>query len=125
MVAAPSGQPDRTVTGEVSGAELAELGVTLAEIGHFERRTLFGETDEIVARKTLAALRNGLAPVLCVGEPERGDPDDAALMVAVRLWARVHGFVSLELRGHLPHLVGEPGRLYAAEVDAALELAAR
>lgn len=65
-------------TGEVSGAELAELGVTLAEIGHYERRTLFGETDEIVARKTLAALRNGLAPVLCVGEPERGAPDEAA-----------------------------------------------
>jgi triosephosphate isomerase len=65
-------------TGEVSGAELAELGVTLAEIGHFERRTIFGETDEIVARKTHAALRNGLAPVLCVGEPERGVPDEAA-----------------------------------------------
>ena len=64
-------------TGEVSGAELAELGVTMAEVGHFERRTLFGETDEIVARKTFAALRNGLTPVLCVGEPERGAPDEA------------------------------------------------
>jgi triosephosphate isomerase len=65
-------------TGEVSGAELAELGCTLAEVGHFERRTLFGETDEIVAGKTHAALRNGLAPVLCVGEPERGAPAEAA-----------------------------------------------
>ncbi|MDT7582012.1 MAG: triosephosphate isomerase, partial [Pseudonocardiales bacterium] len=69
---------DGPFTGEVSGAVLAELGVTMAEIGHFERRTLFGETDEIVAGKTHAALRNGLAPVLCVGEPERGDPADAA-----------------------------------------------
>jgi triosephosphate isomerase len=65
-------------TGEVSGAELAELGATLAEVGHAERRALFGETDEIVARKTLAALRNGLAPVLCIGEPDRGAPEQAA-----------------------------------------------
>ena len=59
-------------TGEVSGAELAELGCTMVEIGHAERRAMFGETDEIVARKTLAGLRNGLAPVLCIGEPEPG-----------------------------------------------------
>jgi triosephosphate isomerase len=65
-------------TGEVSGAELAELGCTMAEVGHAERRALFGETDEIVARKTHAALRNGLAPVLCVGEPDRGAPAEAA-----------------------------------------------
>jgi triosephosphate isomerase len=65
-------------TGEVSGAELAELGCTLVEIGHAERRAMFGETDELVARKTLAALRNGLAPVLCIGEPERGTPEEAA-----------------------------------------------
>jgi len=65
-------------TGEVSGAELAELGCTLVEVGHAERRALFGETDETVARKTLAALRNRLAPVLCVGEPERAAPEEAA-----------------------------------------------
>ena len=65
-------------TGEVSGAELAELGVTLAEIGHAERRRLFGETDETVARKTAAALRNGLTPVLCVGEADQTDAARAA-----------------------------------------------
>ncbi len=65
-------------TGEVSGAELTELGCTLAEIGHAERRRLFGETDETVARKTAAALRNGLTPVLCVGEPEQTDAGAAA-----------------------------------------------
>lgn len=65
-------------TGEVSGAELAELGCTLVEVGHAERRAMFGETDEIVAHKTLAALRNGLAPVLCIGELERGRPGEAA-----------------------------------------------
>ncbi|MET0932538.1 MAG: triose-phosphate isomerase family protein, partial [Mycetocola sp.] len=50
-------------TGEVSGVELAELGVGVAEVGHAERRRIFGETDEIVAAKTAAALRNGIAPV--------------------------------------------------------------
>ena len=65
-------------TGEVSGAELAEVGCTLAEIGHAERRRLFGETDETVARKTAAALRNGLTPVLCVGEADRTDAATAA-----------------------------------------------
>jgi triosephosphate isomerase len=65
-------------TGEVGGAELAELGCSLVEVGHAERRAMFGETDEIVARKTLAGLRNGLAPVLCIGEPDRGAPAEAA-----------------------------------------------
>lgn len=64
-------------TGEVSGAELAELGCTLAEVGHAERRSLFGETDELVAGKTHAALRHGLAAVECVGEPDHGSAGDA------------------------------------------------
>jgi len=67
-------------TGEVSGAELAELGCTLVEVGHAERRAMFGETDEIVARKTLAGLRNGLAPVLCIGEAEPGAPAEAGAL---------------------------------------------
>jgi len=65
-------------TGEVSGVELAEVGVKVVEIGHAERRALFGETDQVVAAKTVAALRNGLTPVLCIGEPAEGDPADAA-----------------------------------------------
>jgi len=65
-------------TGEVSGVELAEVGARVVEVGHAERRALFGETDEIVAAKTSAALRNGLAPVLCVGEKTRTSPEEAA-----------------------------------------------
>jgi triosephosphate isomerase len=65
-------------TGEVSGAQIAELGGTVVEVGHAERRRLFGETDEQVRLKTDAALRNGLTPVLCIGETERQDPRDAA-----------------------------------------------
>jgi triosephosphate isomerase len=65
-------------TGEVSGVELAEVGVRVVEVGHAERRRLFGETDEIVAEKTAAALRNNIAPVLCIGESIRQEPADAA-----------------------------------------------
>ena len=69
-------------TGEVSGAELAEIGCTLAEIGHAERRTLFQEDDAVVAAKTAAALRNGLTPLLCVGEEAPTSAAAAALEVA-------------------------------------------
>lgn len=64
-------------TGEVSGAEIAELGCAVVEVGHAERRKLFGETDDIVAQKTDAALRNGLDPVLCVGEPDQTSQAEA------------------------------------------------
>ncbi|WP_198588021.1 triose-phosphate isomerase family protein [Geodermatophilus chilensis] len=65
-------------TGEVSGAELAELGCRFVEVGHLERRRHFGETDEVVAAKTAAAFRNRLTPVICVGESRPMAPDDAA-----------------------------------------------
>ena len=55
-------------TGEISGAMAADVGATLAEIGHSERRTHFGETDDSVARKVVAALRHGLTPLVCVGD---------------------------------------------------------
>lgn len=55
-------------TGEISGAMLAKLGCTYVVVGHSERRTLHGETDEIVLAKTKAALRHGLTPIVCIGE---------------------------------------------------------
>jgi triosephosphate isomerase len=57
-------------TGEVSAPMLAEVGVEAVLLGHSERRQLFGETDEALARKVPAALAAGLEPVLCVGESE-------------------------------------------------------
>ncbi len=65
-------------TGEVSPAELAEIGVGVVEIGHAERRRLFGDTDDVVRAKTHAALRNGLRPVLCIGETAQDEPSVAA-----------------------------------------------
>ncbi|WP_197383424.1 triose-phosphate isomerase family protein [Mycolicibacterium mengxianglii] len=65
-------------TGEVSGRMLSEMGCSYVEVGHAERRRIFGESDRIVASKTVAALRNGLTPVVCVGEPVRMTPEEAA-----------------------------------------------
>jgi triosephosphate isomerase (TIM) len=55
-------------TGEVSGAMLREAGAEYVIIGHSERRTLFGETDASVNRKTAAAFAAGLTPIVCIGE---------------------------------------------------------
>ena len=57
-------------TGEVSAPMLRELGVYGTIVGHSERRQLFGETDENVARRVDAALEHGLHVIACVGETE-------------------------------------------------------
>jgi triosephosphate isomerase len=57
-------------TGEISAPMLVELDVEAVVLGHSERRQLFGETDEALARKVPAALAAGLEPILCVGESE-------------------------------------------------------
>jgi triosephosphate isomerase len=55
-------------TGEVSAAMVREAGAEYVIIGHSERRTLFGETDDSVNRKSAAAFAAGLSPIVCIGE---------------------------------------------------------
>lgn len=55
-------------TGAVSGAMIADICAEYVLVGHSERRTIFGENEKIVANKIIAAYRNGLKPMLCVGE---------------------------------------------------------
>lgn len=66
-------------TGEVSPSMLVDLGCGWVIVGHSERRSLYGETDEVVVAKLRAALAVGLRPILCVGETlaqrERGEAE--------------------------------------------------
>ncbi|GGF38797.1 triosephosphate isomerase [Microbacterium sorbitolivorans] len=78
-------------TGEVSASELAEVGAGLAEIGHAERRRLFGENDADAARKVARSLEAGLEPLLCIGESEQQSPEDAAKVAVAQLEASLAG----------------------------------
>ena len=55
-------------TGAISGAQIADIGCEYVLVGHSERRNVFGENEKIIAQKLIAAYRNGLKPMLCVGE---------------------------------------------------------
>lgn len=89
---------DGPLTGEVSPGMLAELGVSLVEIGHAERRALFGEDDGVVARKVRAAVDAGLTPLLCIGEQARTGPEEAAAVCLAQVRAAVAGDEALVRR---------------------------
>ncbi len=61
-------EPAGAYTGEVSVPMLSEIGCAYCIVGHSERRTLFGETNEDVNRKVKALVAGGIAPIVCVGE---------------------------------------------------------
>ena len=74
-------------TGEVSPAVLAEVGCRIVELGHAERRRIFGETDADAARKAAAAARNGMIPLVCIGERTKGEVAAAVDEVMVQVEA--------------------------------------
>ncbi len=80
-------------TGEISAALLRDLFVRYVVLGHSERRTLFGETDDIVNRKVRAAHEATLRPIVCVGET-----------LAQRDKGNVEKILSIQLRGSLKDL---------------------
>src|SRR5918993_1519641 len=81
-------EPQGAYTGEVSPEMLVELGVSGALVGHSERRQLFGETDEMVARRARAALDAGLSVIACVGETlEQRESGDTELVLTIQVEA--------------------------------------
>lgn len=89
-------------TGDVSAPMLAEIGASHVIVGHSERRTGHGETDEIVAAQAAAALAAGLTPIICVGET----PDQ-------RLAGETLAIIRQQLEGSLAGLT-DPGNFVVA-----------
>ena len=81
-------QPSGAFTGEVSASMLRDSGATFVILGHSERRTIFGETDAMIARKLAMAIQTRLTPIFCVGEAQQiRDAGRAATFVADQLRA--------------------------------------
>jgi triosephosphate isomerase (TIM) len=93
---------DGARTGEVSAAMLADAGARYVIVGHSERRTLNGETSELVARKAAAVLGAGVTPIVCVGETQ-----------AERAAGKVADIVSAQVRQSVPD--GAAGAVVAYE----------
>jgi triosephosphate isomerase len=82
-------------TGEISAPMLAALGCSYVIVGHSERRALFGETDENVARKLRAVAAGGMIPILCVGETLEGRRSgDTERVVTGQLRGALDGWAS-------------------------------
>lgn len=83
-------------TGGVSPRSLADFGVSFCLVGHSERREFFAETDEMVAKKVSACLRNAIQPVICIGETEAERAEGKTLAVLRRQVQAACGGVSRE-----------------------------
>jgi triosephosphate isomerase len=86
-------------TGEISAALLRDLFVRYVVLGHSERRTLFGETDEIVNLKVRAAHEATLRPIVCIGETlEQRDKGNVEKILAIQLRGSLKGLEAKELQ---------------------------
>lgn len=92
-------------TGDISAEMIVDAGGGLVIVGHSERRAGYGETDALVARKVLAALRAGLEPIVCVGETLDQRRSGEALKVVV---AQVIGSLPSEVSGKALAVAYEP-----------------
>ncbi|HMM61042.1 MAG TPA: triose-phosphate isomerase, partial [Candidatus Rifleibacterium sp.] len=87
-------------TGEVSPAMLKDLNCEFVILGHSERRWVFGESDELINKKVLAAFSKGLIPVLCVGEKlEEREKNLTDQVILNQLEKNLKGVSEQHLRG--------------------------
>ncbi len=87
-------------TGEISASMLVDAGCSYVVIGHSERRQFFGETDETVHKKTVAALAAGLKPIVCVGELlAQRDAGDTQEVVCSQVRKGLAGLTAEQLHG--------------------------
>jgi triosephosphate isomerase len=93
-----SEQASGAFTGEVAASMLKDSGVTWVILGHSERRAIFGETDELVAKKVAAAIAARLRPIACCGET-----------LEEREAGKTMEVVERQVRAFLPELAKEPG----------------
>ena len=85
-------EPKGAFTGEVSPTMLAKLNVQYVIVGHSERRELFGETDDLVAKKLRAVLGAGMRPIVCVGETDdEREAGETETKVSGQVRAAFHG----------------------------------
>jgi triosephosphate isomerase len=86
-------------TGEISASLLRDLFVHYVVLGHSERRTLFGETDEMINRKVRAALEAKLRPIVCIGETlEQRDKGNVEKILSIQLHGSLAGLKAKELQ---------------------------
>jgi triosephosphate isomerase len=131
-------EPKGAFTGEVAGSMLAALGCRFVIVGHSERRHGLGEDDALVARKLRAAHRDGLTPVVCVGETlEERDAGRAAEVVVRQVRACFDGLGAATARASVvayepvwaigtgrvasPEQAGEAHALIRATLDRVVE----
>ncbi len=113
-IAAPSGivvggqdchpMPSGAHTGDISAQMLADAGAQYVIVGHSERRATYGESDDLVRGKAVAAMTAGLRPIICVGETE-----------AERRAGKAEDIVAGQLAGSVPEQIGQLGVVVAYE----------
>jgi triosephosphate isomerase (TIM) len=92
-------EPQGAFTGEISPAMLYESGCRYVLVGHSERRHIFKETDEMIAKKTAAAILNGLRPILCIGETFDERQNGSTMRVITRqLRSALKGLTKTDIR---------------------------
>lgn len=94
-------------SGEYSIESLIDIQGRYVELGHWERRSMFGDTDELINKKLLLALKHKLAPILCIGEDERVEDKQLYEVLNKQLFNDLYGIEAIQCKqiivAYTPH----------------------